>query len=229
MGRNTAANGDDCTAIGNDTDASGNASFAGGIQSVASGNAAFAFGNGAQANGINSVGLGTRARAFGNGSFVFADSSSLVTVPASANQFIVRATGAVAFYSNAASTLGVLLAPGTNRWSSASDVRTKHRFRELDGDDVLARIARMPVTEWSYRAQDAAIRHIGPTAQDFHAAFGLGQDPLRIGTLDADGVALAGVKALEARTRSQAERLDALERKLADALAAPCALTGDCH
>jgi hypothetical protein len=64
---------------------------------------------------------------------------------------------------------------------------------------VLTRIAAMPVTEWSYKAQDAAIRHIGPTAQDFHAAFGLGEDPLRIGTLDADGVALAGVKALEAR------------------------------
>jgi NifU-like protein involved in Fe-S cluster formation len=87
----------------------------------------------------------------------------------------------------------------------------------------------MPVTEWSYKEQDAAIRHIGPTAQDFHAAFGLGQDPLRIGTLDADGVALAGVRALEARTRSQSERIDALEQKLADALAALCALGGDCH
>jgi hypothetical protein len=89
----------------------------------------------------------------------------------------------------------------------------------------LARIARMPVTEWSYRAQDDAIRHIGPTAQDFHAAFGLGEDPLRIGTLDADGVALAGVKALEARSRAQAERIDALERQLTNVLAALCAAT----
>ena len=45
---------------------------------------------------------------------------------------------------------------------------------------------------------------MGPTAQDFHGAFGLGEDPLRISTIDADGVALAGVRALEARTRDSA-------------------------
>jgi hypothetical protein len=54
----------------------------------------------------------------------------------------------------------------------------------------------MSIREWNYKAQDAAIRHVGPTAQDFHAAFGLGEDPLRISTIDADGIALAGVKAL---------------------------------
>lgn len=77
----------------------------------------------------------------------------------------------------------------------------------------------MPVPEWSYNAQDAAIRHMGPTAQDFHTAFGLGEDPLRIGTMDADGVALAGVRALEARTRETNERLtrenDELRARLA--------------
>ena len=45
---------------------------------------------------------------------------------------------------------------------------------------------------------------MGPTAQDFRAAFGLGDFPLRINTVDADGVALAGVKALDARTRDAA-------------------------
>jgi hypothetical protein len=59
----------------------------------------------------------------------------------------------------------------------------------------------MPVTEWSYIAQGESIRHIGPTAQDFFVAFGLGEDPLRISTLDAEGVALAAIRALEARTR----------------------------
>ena len=135
----------------------------------------------------------------------------------------------MSFYSNAAMTLGVQLSPNGTQWSSLSDVRSKHAFRELDGDDVLARIAAMPVTEWSYKAQDGGIRHIGPTAQDFHAAFGLGEDPLRIGTLDADGVALAGVRALEARSRRQAERIDALERALEKALAALCAAQGACR
>ena len=81
----------------------------------------------------------------------------------------------------------------------------------------------MPIREWNYKAQDAAIRHVGPTAQDFHAAFGLGEDPLRISTIDADGIALRAVQALEARTRGADEtlarenqelrkRIEALER-----------------
>ena len=107
--------------------------------------------------------------------------------------------------------IGVRLVAGGVQWTSVSDVNAKRLFRDLDGEDVLSRFAAMPVTEWSYKAQDAAIRHIGPTAQDFHAAFGLGEDPLRIGTLDADGVALAGVKAVEARTRHMSERLIELE------------------
>jgi len=68
------------------------------------------------------------------------------------------------------------------------------------------------IQEWNYKTQDTGIRHMGPTAQDFRAAFGLGDFPLRINTIDADGVALAGVKALEVRTRDQGSRLDALAR-----------------
>ena len=56
------------------------------------------------------------------------------------------------------------------------------------------------------RPRTPSIRHLGPTAQDFRAAFGLGDFPLRINTIDADGVALAGVKALEARTRAACRR-----------------------
>jgi len=48
---------------------------------------------------------------------------------------------------------------------------------------------------------------MGPTAQDFKAAFELGEDPLGINSIDADGVALAAVKALEARTRDLNEKL----------------------
>ena len=77
----------------------------------------------------------------------------------------------------------------------------------------------MSIREWNYKAQDAAIRHVGPTAQDFHAAFGLGEDPLRISTIDADGIALAGVSALarenaalKAQLAALTARLEALER-----------------
>ena len=98
-------------------------------------------------------------------------------------------------------------------------MHSKENFRELAADDILAKIAAMPVREWNYKSQDAAIRHMGPTAQDFHAAFGLGEDPLRISTIDADGVALAAVKALEARSRTRdaatREEIEALRAELA--------------
>ena len=63
----------------------------------------------------------------------------------------------------------------------------------------------MSIREWNYKAQHATIRHVGPTAQDFHAAFGLGEDPLRISTIDADGIALAGRERPGARERGPQE------------------------
>ncbi len=54
------------------------------------------------------------------------------------------------------------------------------------GPRDLSTLARTPIREYSSKAQDAAIRHVGATALDFHAAFGLGEDPLGIGTPDAD-------------------------------------------
>jgi hypothetical protein len=73
----------------------------------------------------------------------------------------------------------------------------------------------MPVREWSYKAQGEGIRHVGPTAQDFRAAFGLGDDPLGINTIDADGIALRAIQALEARTREYEARIKVLEQQIA--------------
>ena len=122
----------------------------------------------------------------------------------------MRADGGVTFFSNAAASAGVTMRRGDGVWSSVSDVNMKEHFRDLSGTDVLARIAQMPVREWNYKTQDASIRHIGPTAQDFRTAFGLGGSDVRISTIDADGVALAGVKALEARTQTFRDELDTL-------------------
>jgi hypothetical protein len=213
LGLNTLASGPVSTAVGQGTSALGLNAFAGGSGSRAEGTNTFALGDVTRALGTASVALGTRAVADG-GSFVFADASSLTAFGSGSNQFFVRASSGVAFFTNPASTSGVRLAAGGSQWLTVSDVHAKQRFRELDGDDILARLARLPVTEWSYKAQGDAIRHIGPTAQDFHAAFGLGEDPLRIGTLDADGVALAAVKALEARSRRQSDEMDQLKAEV---------------
>jgi hypothetical protein len=76
-----------------------------------------------------------------------------------------------------------------------SDVNAKQDIVPVNRQDVLAKIAQLPIAEWSY--EDApGQRHMGPMAQDFHAAFGLGRDNKHIATLDTSGVALAGIQAL---------------------------------
>ena len=95
--------------------------------------------------------------------------------------------------------------------TNASDVNRKHLFAAVSGEDVLARLRAMPITSWSYRTENTDVRHVGPMAQDFRSAFGLGDDDKVISTVDADGVALAAAQALEARTATQQQRIDALE------------------
>lgn len=114
-------------------------------------------------------------------------------------------------------------------WTNTSDVNRKHLFRTLSGEDVLTRLRSLPIQTWSYRVEDSSVRHLGPTAQDFRAAFGLGNDDKVIGTVDADGVALAGVQALDRRTarqqadlaaaRAEIDKLRAENRDLAARLA----------
>lgn len=66
----------------------------------------------------------------------------------------------------------------------------------MNGKELLARLASLPVSTWNYKAQPDSVRHMGPTAQDFSAAFGLGEDDHHISIVDAQGVALAAIQAL---------------------------------
>ena len=202
------------TAFGTNVTASGTTSFAAGSNAYAFGSSAVALGFNVAAVGTGSVAVGSNARSDA-GAFTFADRSVSAVLASGPNQFNARAAGGVGFYTSTNLTAGVELKPGASAWSSVSDVTRKENFRNLDGDAVLAELARMPIREWNYKAQDAAIRHVGPTAQDFHAAFGLGEDPLRISTIDADGIALAAIQALEARTKMYEARIAALEQQLA--------------
>jgi hypothetical protein len=67
------------------------------------------------------------------------------------------------------------------------------------------------MSTWSYKLDKGSIRHIGPMAQDFSAAFGFGSDNRSITTLDADGVALAAIQALYEEVQELRKRLAALE------------------
>lgn len=111
-----------------------------------------------------------------------------------------------------ATSTGAYLSSG-GTWTNASDVNRKHRFARVVGEDVLARLRELSITTWSYKVDEDEVRHLGPTAQGFRAAFGLGSDEKAIATVDADGVALAAAQALERRTAAQAEEIRALREE----------------
>jgi hypothetical protein len=79
-----------------------------------------------------------------------------------------------------------------------SDRARKANFASIDPVDVLARVRALPISAWRYTADDPAIRHIGPMAQDFAAAFGVGDDDRHIHPIDGQGVALAAIQGLAA-------------------------------
>ena len=100
-----------------------------------------------------------------------------------------------------------------------SDREKKQGFEDLDTEEVLAKLAAMDIREWSYKTQDDSIRHVGPTAQDFFAAFGLGESDETISTIDLDGISLVAIKALAERTAELDEtraRVTALEAEMAE-------------
>jgi len=88
----------------------------------------------------------------------------------------------------------------------------------LDDAAVLAKVAALPVSEWSYTAE-RRVRHVGPMAQDFYAAFRVGEDDRHITSIDEDGVALAAIKALVAENHGlHAENRDLRKRVARDAV-----------
>lgn len=86
--------------------------------------------------------------------------------------------------------------------SNPSDVNLKNNFEDVNATDILNKIKDLPITKWTYKDRQSET-HIGATAQDFHQAFGLGTDDKRISTIDADGIALAAIKALKKENDQQ--------------------------
>jgi hypothetical protein len=102
-------------------------------------------------------------------------------------------------------------------WINASDRNLKQDFEPVDPLELLAKVASMPIQSWSYKSHPQE-KHVGPVAQDFHAAFGLGSDDKSIATVDEGGVALAAIQGLnqklEAENAELKARLDKLEQLL---------------
>ncbi|HEU5103288.1 MAG TPA: hypothetical protein VFU22_29910 [Roseiflexaceae bacterium] len=102
------------------------------------------------------------------------------------------------------------------RVTELSNEHAKQDFAPVDGQQVLLRLRGVPILTWRYRADASGARHMGPTAQDFFVAFGLGQDEQHIAPLDANGVTLAAVQQLDRMVQARDAQIATLERQNAE-------------
>lgn len=236
VGMNTVASGEYSTALGGLTRAEGHGSTACGYSTTASGQystalghlasatntSTTALGQGVEANGVAStaIGINTRASSFAE---VAVGRLNTIAAGASATDWVftdrlfVVGNGYVAglqpvysdaliVYKNGNATLQGTLTQGSDR-------NRKTDIVPADTAAVLAGVTALPLATWKYRDETAT--HLGPMAQDFRAAFHLGDTDTGIASVDADGVALAAIQELKKQLDAKDAKIAALEARLA--------------
>jgi len=206
-------------AIGNTSTSNGQASMTFGSLLTASNTNAMAFGLQNTSSGISSLAMGYLNTASGNystalghrmntnnqaGAFMIGDSDPLAqgtTGAGAADQFVARFRNGYYFMTSGTGIrTGIFAGAGQNAWGSISDSTKKERLLPMNHAELLYKIGGMKLSSWNYKGQ-RDIRHYGPMAQDFYAAFGhdglgqIGCDTL-IYSHDFAGVTFAGVQAL---------------------------------
>ena len=172
------------------------------------------------AGGEASLAAGVNAHALHEGSFVWnGDPASKLESPAP-RSFVARSAGGFWFGNGGEPRIreGVLIdtssgafLPAGGAWTNSSDRTVKANFAPVDALAVLDKVVAMPLSVWNYIAEGESVRHLGPMAQDFHAAFGLGPNDTSITTIDADGVALAAIQGLHARLQEREATIASLQ------------------
>ena len=232
MGSRSTASGEQAVAMGNTATASGNCSLAAGSGTSATGNYSVAMGNNTVAGGHYSTALGKGIRIIGSGSFGIGDNSRSSQLSfGTSDRFLAVFANGYRLYTNSAVTSGVLLNNNDNSWSAISDSTKKENILIADPERILREFRHLRLGSWNYKSLDAKrIRHYGPMAQEWFAAFGhdgigtIGNDTL-LASADVDGVLCIAIQALERRTTelnakitetaSLKDRLDSLQNVLA--------------
>lgn len=218
------------TVSGGESNSAGSeATVSGGADNIASGNAAtVAGGTDNRAAGPFSFAAGFSAHADHGGAFVWNCFECVATHSSANNQFVANALGGFWFGHGgsggpgAAIDSSILISTSTGAylttagmWNDKSDQNSKTNFAQVDGRQVLDTLMAMPVQTWNYKVEDASIRHMGPTAQDFYSAFKVGNDNTHLAALDTNGVALAAIQGLYSVVKDQNAQIDALQARVA--------------
>jgi len=169
-----------------------------------------------------------KAKSFGYDGVGDSAHNALRIYNSSANSlFTFQANGSMGIGTNspqqALHVIGNILASGTV--TGSSDRNVKENFAAINSSEVLDKVAALPISRWNYK-NETDVTHLGPMAQDFYAAFGLGGSDTTITTVDPDGVALAAIQGLNEKLEKQIEqqaaqmkekeaRINSLEDRLA--------------
>jgi hypothetical protein len=99
--------------------------------------------------------------------------------------------------------------------TQGSSRELKKDFAAFDPAAALTGVQNLPIMTWVYKDDQNAARHVGPIAEEFHAAFGLGADDKHIAPSDQAGLALAAIKGLSDVVQQKDARIQELESRLA--------------
>lgn len=108
-----------------------------------------------------------------------------------------------------------------------SSRHSKGNLLAVAGDQVLAKLAELPLWTWNYLSANETDRHIGPVAEDFYRTFGFGTSERSLSPSDVAGVALAASQALQQEIEERDQRIEELEARLARIEAALLAQEND--
>lgn len=164
-------------------------------------------GNGVQ-NTLQLQAIGTNGRP----RFIFANPSGVWYYEANGANFEVHRAGSGPPAELRLQPSGDLTIGGT--LTELSSRTAKQNFAELDPIDVLGRVVQLPVLSWTYTKDAQQARHIGPMAEDFYEAFGLGDGDKHIAPSDKVGVALLAIQGLQQQIEQLTQEKSTLEERL---------------
>jgi len=115
--------------------------------------------------------------------------------------------------SNPTNKLHVVGTVQATAYITGSDRNAKENVQPVSVDEILAKVATLPISTWTFKEQDSGT-HLGPMAQDFYAAFNLGNTDSGIFTVDESGVALAAIQGLKKDADAKDAKIEELQRQV---------------